>query len=69
VLDIVVSKNVRLSQAIVSDILDSDHLTIVFNCLDYIETTNLSVPTYKFTDWERVQSLAPELTSPRIQIN
>jgi hypothetical protein len=35
-LDIVVHKNVRLSGVIVSDILDSDHLPIVFHLLDHV---------------------------------
>jgi hypothetical protein len=38
VLDIVVHKNVRLSDVIVSDILDSDHLPIVFHIPDLIRT-------------------------------
>jgi hypothetical protein len=35
VLDIV-NKNARLSEIIVSDILDSDHLPIIFHLLDHI---------------------------------
>jgi hypothetical protein len=30
---------------------------------------NLSDPTEKFTDWERFQSLASELISPKVEIN
>jgi hypothetical protein len=35
-LDIVFHKNVRLLEVNVSDILDSDHLPVVFNLLDYV---------------------------------
>jgi endonuclease/exonuclease/phosphatase (EEP) superfamily protein YafD len=52
-LDIVVHKNVRLSEVIVSDILDSDHLPIIFHLLDHIRRRNVSDPVDKFTDWER----------------
>jgi hypothetical protein len=51
VLDIIVHKNVGLSEVIVPDILDSDHLPIVFYLLDHIGTTNISDPVDKFTDW------------------
>jgi hypothetical protein len=68
-LDIVVHKNIRLSIVIVSDILDSDHLSIIFHVLDHIRTQNTSAPLEKFTDWERFQSLASNLISPRIEIN
>jgi hypothetical protein len=54
---------------IVSDILDSDHLTVVFHLLDHIRTRNVSDPVDKFTDSERFQSLISELILPRIQIN
>jgi hypothetical protein len=69
VLGIVVHQNVRLSEVIVSDVLDSDHLPILFHILDYVTTRNLSEPIEKFTDWERFQSLASDLVSPKIQIN
>jgi hypothetical protein len=58
VLDIVVHQNIRLSYVTVSDILDSDHLPIVFHILDHVKTRNPSEPVEKFTDWERFQSLA-----------
>jgi hypothetical protein len=64
-----VLKNVRLSEIIVSDILDSGHLPIVFHMLNHIRTRNLSNPVDKFTDWEGFQSLVSELISPRSQIN
>jgi hypothetical protein len=65
----IVHKNVRLSVVIVSDILDSDHLPIIFPLLDHVTTKNLSGTVDKFTDWELFKSLASELISPRIQIN
>jgi hypothetical protein len=49
VLDIVMHKNVRLSE-IVSGILDSDHLPIVLQVLDHVRTKNLSDPVEKFID-------------------
>jgi endonuclease/exonuclease/phosphatase family metal-dependent hydrolase len=66
-MDIVVHKNVRLSEVIASDILDSDHLPIVFHLLDHARTMNLSDTVDNFTDWERFQSLAAELISPRMR--
>jgi hypothetical protein len=66
--EIVVHKNVRLSEIIVSHILDSDHLPIVLHLLNRVRTRNLSDPVDKFTDWERFPSLASELVSHRIQI-
>jgi hypothetical protein len=53
VLDIVVHKNIRLSNVIVSVILVSDHLPIIFHILDRIRTKNVSAPLEKITDWER----------------
>jgi hypothetical protein len=52
-----------------SDILDSNHLPIIFYLLDNIRTRNLPDLVDKFTDWERFQSLASELISPRTKIN
>jgi hypothetical protein len=69
VLDIVVYKNIRLSNVIGYDILDSDHLPILFHILDHERTKNFSARTEKLTDWERFQSLASNLISPRIEIN
>jgi hypothetical protein len=69
VLGIVEQKNVRLSEVIVCDILDSGHLPIVFHLLDHVRTRNLWDLVDKFTDWGQFQSLASELISPRIQIN
>jgi hypothetical protein len=69
VLDIVLHKNIRLSNVIVSDILDSDHLLIIFHILDHVRTKNVLTPFEKFTDLERFQSLASNLISPRIEIH
>jgi hypothetical protein len=54
---------------IVSDILDSDHLPIIFNTLDRIKARNLSEPVEKSRDWERFQKLVTDLISPRIEVN
>jgi hypothetical protein len=67
VLDIVVRQNIRVSDVIVSDILDSDHLPIIHHILDHVKIRNLSYPIEKFANWERFQSLASELISPKIQ--
>jgi hypothetical protein len=69
VLDIVVHQNSRASDVIVSDILDSEHLPIIFYILDHVKTKNLSEPIEKFTERNRFQSLASEIISPRIEIN
>jgi hypothetical protein len=71
VLDISVYQNIRGSDIIVSHILDSDHLPIIFHILrvDHIKIRNLSEPIEKFTDRDRFQSLASELIAPRIEIN
>jgi hypothetical protein len=68
-LDIVVHQNIRFSHVIVSDILDSDHLPVVFHILDLVTTNKLLEPLEKFTDWENIQSLASNIISPRIEIN
>jgi hypothetical protein len=60
VLDIVLHKNVRLSEVIVSDFLDSDHPTVIFLLLDHVGTRNLSGLVEKFTDRELLQSLVSE---------
>jgi hypothetical protein len=53
----------------VSNILDSDHLPILFHILDHVKIRNLSEPIEKYTDWEQFQSLASDLISPRLEIN
>jgi endonuclease/exonuclease/phosphatase (EEP) superfamily protein YafD len=47
VLDIVVHKNIRLSHVVVSDILDSNHLPILFHILDHVRTNKISAPVEK----------------------
>jgi hypothetical protein len=44
VLDIVVHHNISVSDVIVSDILNSDHLPIVFHILNHVKIRNLSKP-------------------------
>jgi hypothetical protein len=68
VLDIVVHQNIRLSDVTVSDILDSDHLPIIY-LLKPVNARNLSKPTEKVTDWKQFQNIASELISPRLEIN
>jgi hypothetical protein len=67
-LDIVVHQNIRVSDVILSDILGSDHLPILYHILEHVKIRNLLEPTKKFTDWEQFQSLASELISPKIEI-
>jgi hypothetical protein len=67
-LDIVMHKNVRLSDVIVSDILDSDCVTVLLHLLNHFRIKNLSDSVDKFIDWGWFQSLASELISYRIQI-
>jgi hypothetical protein len=69
VLDIVVHQNIRVTHVIVSDILDSDRLPIIFHILDNAKIKNIWEPIEKFTDWDRFQSLASKIISPRIEIN
>jgi hypothetical protein len=68
VLDTVVHEIIRVSDIIVSDILDSDQLPILFHILDHVKIRNLSDPIEKFTDWDWFQSLASELISNKIEI-
>jgi hypothetical protein len=49
--------------------MDSDHPPIVFHILDQVKIKYLSEPIEKFTDWDRFQSLASELISPKVEIN
>jgi hypothetical protein len=48
VLDIVVHQNIRMSDVTVFDILDSDHLPIIFHIQDDVKIRNLSEPIEKF---------------------
>jgi hypothetical protein len=61
-----VHKNIRFFQ-LWSFLINQ--LPIVFHILYHVETKNLSEPVEKFTDWERFQSFASELISPRIEID
>jgi hypothetical protein len=69
VLDIVFHQNIRMSDAIVFVILDSDPLQIIFHILDHVKIRNLSEPIETFTDWDQFQSLASDIISPRIEFN
>jgi hypothetical protein len=69
VLNIIVHQNVRLSEVIVSDILDSDHLPIMFSILDPVKTKEILDPVKKLTDWGLFQSFASELLSLNIHIH
>jgi hypothetical protein len=68
-LNIVAPKNVQLSEVIVSDILDSDHLPVISHLLDHVKTMDLQDSVDKFTDWEQFQRLTSEFITARIQIN
>jgi hypothetical protein len=68
VLGIIVRQNVLLSELIVTDILDSDHLPIKFSILDPVRTKEALDPVERLIDCELFQSLAPELVSSNIQI-
>jgi hypothetical protein len=50
-LNIVVHQNSRVSDVIVSDILDSDHLPIIFHILHHIKIRNLSEPIENLEIW------------------
>jgi hypothetical protein len=65
----IVHQNIRMSHVIVTDILDSDHLPILFHILAHVKIRNLSEPIEKFTDWDRFQSLASEMILPKVEIN
>jgi hypothetical protein len=64
VLDIVVHQNIRLLQVIVTDILNSDHISIMFTILDPVIARKALNPVEKFTNWEQFQSITYELISP-----
>jgi hypothetical protein len=66
---IVVHKDVWLSEVRVLEIMDSDHLSIMFYILDLIRAREILDPVEKFTDWERFKSLASAIVSPRVEIN
>jgi hypothetical protein len=56
-LGIVVPQNVRLLEVVVSDVLDSDHLPIIFHILDHVTIRNLSDPVEKVTACDRFKAL------------
>jgi hypothetical protein len=59
--DNMVHQNIRLSHVIVSDILNSNHLPVVFHILDHVTTKKLLEPFEIITDWKRFQNLASNL--------
>jgi hypothetical protein len=59
-LNLVVHQNIRVPDVIVSDILDLDHLPIIFHILDHAKIMNLLGPIEKFTHWDRFQNLVSE---------
>jgi hypothetical protein len=65
----VVHQNVRLSEAIVTDILDSDHLPIVFTILGPAGAREDSDSVEMFTCWVRFQSLAHDFISPSVHFH
>jgi hypothetical protein len=69
VLDIVIHKDFRLSEVRVLDIMESDHLLIMFFILNHIKAREIMDAVEKFTNWERFQSPASALVSPRVEIN
>jgi hypothetical protein len=69
VLEIVVHQNIRLSDVTVFDILDSDHIPIIFYLLEPVKVSNVSKPIEKLTDWKQFQNITSELISPRLEIN
>jgi hypothetical protein len=61
------STKISLSD-VVCDILESDHLPVIFHILDHTKSRNFSNPIEKFTHWDRFECLASELISPKIKI-
>jgi hypothetical protein len=49
-LDIVAHQNIRVLDVIVSDILESVHLPVIFHILDHEKIKIISEPIEKFTD-------------------
>jgi hypothetical protein len=62
VLDTEVHQNVHVPEVTVTDILDSDHLPVMFSNLNPVRTREALYPVEKLKDWERFQSLASELS-------
>jgi hypothetical protein len=66
-LDIVVHQNIRVSD--VSDILDSDHLPIIFHIMGHVKIRNLSEPIEKIHRLRTVSKPRLGINIPRIEIN
>jgi hypothetical protein len=49
-LDIVIHQNIRLTDVIFYDFLDSDHLPVVLHILNHVNTKNLTEQVEKFTE-------------------
>jgi hypothetical protein len=54
---------------IVADIIDSDHLPIMFSILDPVRTREALDPVEKSADWELLKNLSSLFISPNIQIH
>lgn len=54
---------------IVSVVLDSDHLPIIFHIQNHVTIKTPSDPIETFMDWEQFQSLASYVVPPKNQIN
>jgi hypothetical protein len=67
-LDIVGHKDVRLSEVRVLHVMDSDHQPIIFYIFVHTKSTKSLYQVEKITDWERFQSVASALVSPRVNI-
>jgi hypothetical protein len=63
---IIVHQNLCPSEVIVTDILDSDHLPIMFTLTDSVRTSEASDPVEKLTDWELFQRLISKLIPANI---
>jgi hypothetical protein len=68
IFDIVIHQNVRLSDVTVSDVLDSDHLPVIFNILDYVSARDPLAWVGARTDWDLFRSPASDLIQPQLQI-
>jgi hypothetical protein len=55
-LDVVVHQNVRLPEAIATDIPDSDHIPITFSILGPVRTREALDPVEELTDWKLFQA-------------
>jgi hypothetical protein len=53
----------------VSDVLNSDHLLIIFHTVDHVRFRHLLNCIEQFTEWGQFQNPASELIYSQIQIN